>query len=117
MPPSKDWEAKRILMTYLDRWPTETFNEDTKGNLGFEEYQLRRLQGIKRHWYLSFVAYTLLGDQAHPGHSRWAVPAGSNHLVNGARRWSMNSCHPVRWIARHLQQGETPDHILHTLLA
>jgi hypothetical protein len=24
----------------------DTFNEDVKGNLGFEEYQLRRLRGI-----------------------------------------------------------------------
>jgi hypothetical protein len=38
----RDWEAKRILMTYLDRWPTETFNEDAKGCLGFEDYQLNR---------------------------------------------------------------------------
>ena len=38
----RDWEAKRILVTYLDRWPTETFNEDAKGCLGFEDYQLNR---------------------------------------------------------------------------
>ena len=30
----KDWEPKRILTTYLDRWPTETFNADAKGNRG-----------------------------------------------------------------------------------
>ena len=52
----KDWEAKRILTTYLDRWPTETFNEDVKGNLGFEDYQLRRWQAIKRHLLLQFWA-------------------------------------------------------------
>ena len=69
----KDWEPKRILTTYLDRWPTETFNEDAKGNLGFEAYQLQNLQGIQRHWYLSFVANSLLGDLGHPGRSRWAV--------------------------------------------
>jgi hypothetical protein len=45
----KDWETKRILTTYLDRWPTETFNEDVKGTLGFEDYQLRQLTAIRRH--------------------------------------------------------------------
>jgi hypothetical protein len=65
----KDWEPKRILTTYLDRWPTEAFNEDAlfasskRGNLGFEAYQLQNLQGIQRHWVLSFVAYSLLDDQ------------------------------------------------------
>ena len=54
----KEWEAKRILTTYLDRWPTETFNEDAKGNLGFEDYQLRQITAIRRHWYLSLNTMT-----------------------------------------------------------
>lgn len=114
----KDWEPKRILTTYLDRWPTETFNEDAKGNLGFEEYQLQNLQGIRRHWYLSFVAYSLLGDQGHPGRSRWAV--------RGQFQSTGQRCQTVvdellgdlvRWLAQQLCQGDTPDHIIHTLLA
>jgi hypothetical protein len=114
----KDWEAKRILTPYLDRWPTETFNEDDKGNLGFEDYQLRHLRAIKRHWYLSFVAYTLLGDQAPPGHSRWAV--------RGRFQSTGQRCQAVvdellgdlvYWIARQIETGSTPDHILHLLLA
>ena len=86
----KDWKPKRKLSTYLDRWPTETFNEDAKGNLGFEAYQLQNIQGIQRHWYLSFVAYSLLSDQEHPGSSRWAVQGRFNQLVNVVRRSSMN---------------------------
>jgi hypothetical protein len=31
----KDWECKRILTTYCSALPTDTFNEDVKGNLGF----------------------------------------------------------------------------------
>jgi SRSO17 transposase len=114
----KDWEPKRILTTYLDRWPTETFNEDAKGNLGFEEYQLQNLQGIRRRWYLSFLAYSLLSDQGHPGRSRWAV---RGHFQSTGQRCQAVVDellgHLVRWIARHLQQGETPENILHTLLA
>ena len=114
----KDWERKRILTTYLDRWPTETFNEDAKGNLGFEDYQLRRWRAIKRHWYLSFVAYSLLSDQGPPGRSRWAVP--------GQFQSTGQRCHAVvdellgylvHWIARQTEEGFDPDYILQQLLA
>jgi hypothetical protein len=114
----KDWEPKRILSTYLDRWPTETFNEDAKGHLGFETYQLQNLRGIQRHWYLSFAAYSLLGDQGHPGRSRWAVKG--QFQSTGQRCQAVVDellGHLVRWIARQLRQGDTPENIVRTLLA
>ena len=43
----KDWEVKRILTTYLDRWPTETFNEDAKGNLIRFREEIRALEREK----------------------------------------------------------------------
>ena len=113
-----DWEAKRILTTYLDRWPTETFNEDIKGHLGFEAYQLRHFQAIRRHWYLCFVAYSLLSDQGSPGHSRWNV--------RGQFRSTGQRCqavvdellsHLVTWIVRQLEQGVSPPQLLQLLLA
>lgn len=113
----KDWEAKRILTTYLDRWPTETFNEDTKGNLGFEDYQLRLLRAIKRHWYLSFVAYSLLGDQGPPGRSRWSVRG--QFQSTGQRCQAVVEellGYLVHWIARQTQLGLSPDNILQLLL-
>jgi hypothetical protein len=113
----KEWEPKRILTTYLDRWPTETFNEDVKGNLGFEDYQLRRIRAIKRHWYLSFVAYSLLGDQGPPGRSRWAV--------RGRFQSTGQRCQAVvdellgdlvQWIARQIDAGLPTPKILQSLL-
>jgi len=114
----KDWEPKRILTTYLDRWPTETFNEDVKRNLGFEDYQLRQLHAIRRHWYLSFVAYSLLGDQGHPGRSRWAV-RGQFHSTGQRCQAVVDELlgHLVHWIAQHLHDGFAPDTILQLLLA
>ncbi len=32
-----DWSAKKILETYLRRWPSETFSQDSKGPLGLDE--------------------------------------------------------------------------------
>ncbi|MFQ5825399.1 MAG: IS701 family transposase, partial [bacterium] len=54
------WEARRILRVYQSRWPIETFYRDSKQNLGLEDYEMRDLVGIKRHWYLVFLSYTLL---------------------------------------------------------
>lgn len=54
------WEEKKILETYGKRWTIDAFYRDAKQVLGFEDYQVRRLKGIKRHWYLVFLAYSLL---------------------------------------------------------
>lgn len=55
-----DWSAKKILETYLQRWPIETFYQDSKGHLGLDEYRMRTAEAIKKHWCLVFVAYSFL---------------------------------------------------------
>lgn len=55
-----DWDERKIISIYQGRWSIETFYEDSKQNLGFEDYEMRSLRGITRHWYLVFLAYTLL---------------------------------------------------------
>jgi SRSO17 transposase len=55
-----DWAAKKILETYVQRWPIETFYQDSKGHLGLDEYRMRTAAAIKKHWCLVFVAYSFL---------------------------------------------------------
>jgi DDE superfamily endonuclease len=55
-----DWSAAKILSLYSQRWPTETFYQDGKGHLGFNEYRMRSAEAIGKHWCLVFVAYSLL---------------------------------------------------------
>jgi SRSO17 transposase len=55
-----DWSAKKILETYVQRWPIETFYQDSKGHLGLDEYRMRTATAIKKHWCLVFVAYSFL---------------------------------------------------------
>ena len=55
-----DWSAKKILETYLQRWPIETFYQDSKGHLGLDGYRMRTATAIKKHWCLVFVAYSFL---------------------------------------------------------
>jgi SRSO17 transposase len=56
----RDWSAKKLLETYLQRWPIETFYQDSKGHLGLDEYRMRTATAIKKHWCLVFVAYAFL---------------------------------------------------------
>jgi hypothetical protein len=55
-----DWSAAKIIALYLQRWPTETFYQDSKGQLGFNEYRMRSAEAIGKHWCLVFAAYSLL---------------------------------------------------------
>jgi hypothetical protein len=55
-----DWTAQRIIATYLQRWPIETFYQDGKAHLGLDEYRMRDAEAIRKHWCLVFVAYSLL---------------------------------------------------------
>ena len=55
-----DWSAKRIIQTYLRRWPIETFYQDSKQYLGLDDYRMRSAEAFQKHWCLVFVAYSLL---------------------------------------------------------
>ncbi len=55
-----DWSAQRIIALYLQRWPIETFYQDGKTYLGFDEYRMRDAEAIKKHWCLEFAAYSIL---------------------------------------------------------
>jgi hypothetical protein len=71
-----DWSATKIIRLYLHRWPTETFYQDGKGHLGFNEYRMRSAEAIGKHWCLVFVAYSLLHLTCLP-----AVPDGTRGLI------------------------------------
>jgi len=51
---------KEIVSHASRRWKIDDFYRDAKDNLGFDQYQVRSLKTIKRHWYLVFLAYTFL---------------------------------------------------------
>jgi SRSO17 transposase len=55
-----DWNAQRIITLYVQRWPIETFYQDSKGHLGLDTYRMRSTEAIGKHWCLVFVAYSLL---------------------------------------------------------
>jgi hypothetical protein len=54
------WESKKILQTQAMRWTIEGFHRDAKQSLGLEDYQVRKIRGVKRHVAMVFFAYVLL---------------------------------------------------------
>lgn len=62
----RDWAAHEIISLYLQRWPIETFYQDGKGHLGLDDYRMRTIEAIKKHWCLVFVAYSILHLECLP---------------------------------------------------
>lgn len=52
-----EMSTKQLLNHYVKRWPIETFFREAKRNLGFNQYQIHSIRGIKRYMYLVMVTY------------------------------------------------------------
>jgi SRSO17 transposase len=104
------WEGARILKTYSKRWSIETFFRDSKQNLGLEDYQLRDLRGIKRHWYLIFLAYSLqvsglFGINRKPRRE----PSTLGELITRATRKVFGRL--VEWVTLQVNRGRSQEEI------
>ena len=55
-----DWGKSKALRRYAKRWEIDAFYRDAKQNLGLEEYELRKLRGVRRHLTMVFIAHALL---------------------------------------------------------
>ena len=79
-----DWSAAKIMGLDLPRWPTETFDQDRQGHLGFNEDRMRSAEAMGNHWCLVFVASSLLHLTCLPaGPDR---PQGLIHTLGAACR-------------------------------
>jgi hypothetical protein len=112
-----DWSAAKIISLYGQRWPTETFYQDGKGQLGFNEYRMRSAEAIGKHWCLVFVAYSLLHLTCLP-----AVPDRTKHLIQSigdACRQQGRALLQQLLVFVHdrLSSGATVDHVFAYLFA
>lgn len=110
-----DWEAKRIVTGYLERWPIETFYQDSKQYLGFGEYQMRKMIAIQNHWYLVFLSYSLL----HLDILNSSLEKGKDRLqtIGEACRHQSQALVKslVLWVHRQLSKGIRMETIMDTL--
>ena len=112
-----DWEAKRIIATYLQRWPIETFYQDGKGHLGLDEYRMRSAESFGKHWCLVFVAYSLLHlDCLPPSPQKGNLPIKT---IGEACRQQSQALIQALILHAHerLQQGQKIQDVFATLFA
>jgi len=112
-----DWEAKRIIATYLLRWPIETFYQDGKEQLGLDEYLMRNAKAIGKHWCLVFVAYSLLHLDCLPSPlAEEQVPTKS---IGEACRQQARALIELLVLQAHkmLQNGENAQSVFDSLFA
>ena len=113
----KDWEPIKILNTYDMRWGIDAFYRDAKQHLGLEDYQLRKIKGIKRHWYLVFLAHTFLMRNALNSKlikrfkTNISTIGQSSRMVADEITTSL-----ILWLYRHFQNQKTPEEIVQCLL-
>jgi hypothetical protein len=112
-----DWSAAKIISLYSQRWPTEPFDQDGKGHLGFNDYRMRSAEAIGKHWCLVFVAYSLLHLMCLP-----AVPDRTKALIQTIR----DACRQqgrallqqlLVFVHERLSSGATVDHVFAYLFA
>jgi hypothetical protein len=105
------WESGRTLNTYQRRSKTEGFYRDVKQNLGLEDYQLRDLWAIKRHWCLVFLAYSLLvgGLWDIDGKSKDKSAPTLGERIGSATKSAFRGL--VRWITTQCNQGRSAEEI------
>jgi len=112
-----DWSAAKIISLYCQRWPTETFYQDSKGHLGFNTYRMRSTEAIGKHWCLVFVAYSLLHLTCLP-----TVPDRTKHLIQSIGDACRQQGRAVLqkllgFVHDQLSHGATVDHVFAQLFA
>lgn len=51
---------RQIISYYKNRWDLEVSFRYQKDSLGLKDYQMRSIKGIKRYWYIIYLAYNFL---------------------------------------------------------
>jgi hypothetical protein len=112
------WELSYLLGRRRLRWPIETSYEDTKGPLGFDAYELRDEEGIRRHWYLVFAAYSAARQANARG--RWGnwLKAQLKTVGQVSRQVQGEALAAlINFASMALIQGRSPESIVHQLVS
>ena len=55
-----DLKADKMLNVYAKRWKIESFYRDAKQELGMEDYEMRKIKGVRRHLEMVLIAHAFL---------------------------------------------------------
>lgn len=113
----KSWGAEGIIRAYRARWCIETFHQDAKQNLGLESSMVGDLQGIKRHWLLVHLAYTILelASSLDGGLGKWVKDhaASIGSMCRQAAQDTVRCL--ILWVVKVAQAGVTTDVLMSAL--
>jgi len=113
-----DWESKKTISTYLQRWPIETFYRDGKQHLGFDKYQLMSMASIEKHWTCVFTAHTMLHLQVLELSSVKESKRSIQSIGDACRHQAEESIRAlVNWAQRRIEKGLSIDKALDILFA
>jgi hypothetical protein len=112
------WDAKTILKAYLKRWRIDSFYREAKQDLGLEDYEVRKLRGIRRHWLMVFLAQTLLQLSPKGGRSIGSVEVSLKTVGSKCRHAMMEVLRSfIELVVRLAQKVRTADEILRYALS
>lgn len=57
--------TKDILCVAFSRWHIERLFEDSKGEVGFDHFEVRKYLSLRRHMILTMLSFAFLADQTH----------------------------------------------------
>ena len=55
-----DMRADKLLNVYARWWKIDSFYRDAKQSLGMDDYEVRKIEGVRRHLAMVLIAHTLL---------------------------------------------------------
>jgi hypothetical protein len=114
---NKQWEAKKVLQTWENRWVIEPFHRESKQHLGYEGCQLRKERGVIRHYYFVLLAYTLLRLEGAGSVLMRKVVGRLESIGHVAKRSAWELVRSlVLWIHKQLEQNFDPEVIYQLLL-
>lgn len=83
------WESGRVIQTWSYRWACEIFHEFCKQVAGFESAQVRNQEAVKRHFRLSCIAQSLLGQATCGGKQSERFAFAKEKPTVGQRLYSL----------------------------
>jgi hypothetical protein len=113
------WESSRVIQTWSYRWACEIFHQFCKQVAGFESAQVRNEESVKRHFRLSCVAQSLLGQATCHGEKSERLMFAYPQQTIGQRLYGLTReayQQMLLLVQRLFAQGHTCEQVVEVLM-
>jgi hypothetical protein len=112
-----DGSAAKTISLYWQRWPTDTFDQDSQGHLGFNDDRMRSTEAMGTHGCVVFVADALLHLTClptGPDRTKGLIHTMGDACRQQGRAWLQKL---LGFVHEQVSHGTTADHVLAQLFA